>query len=98
MASVQMLKAGGTSNKHYKLITDLLGKNQCTRIDVVFDQYTAKSNKAGKRAKQGASMDLEVKIKGPVTPIPKQWPKYNANPKNKTNLCAFKAERWCQMT
>ena len=42
-------------------------------------------------------MALEVKIKGLAAPIPKQWPKYIANPKNKTNLCAVVAEPWCQM-
>jgi len=53
MALVQMLKAGGRSTfgvlatKHDDLITASLGKNGCTRVDVVFDWYTAKLIKAG---------------------------------------------------
>ena len=53
---------------------------------VVFDQYWDISIKAGERLRRGASSALEIQIGGPATPIPKQWGKYIANPKNKVIL------------
>ena len=64
-----------------------LALNGCHRIDGVFDQYFSLSFKAGERQTRGASIVLEVQIRGTATPVPKQWLKYIANVQNEVNLC-----------
>ena len=63
-------------------------------VHLIFDQYWENSTKGGERQQRGASVGLEVQIGGPATPVPKQWGKYIANPKNKVwlkllNLTSF---------
>ncbi len=100
MAMIQMTKSGAAStfgelvNVYYKKLTSLLGTNGCRRVDVVFDKYIDESTKADERSKRDASDALEVRIRGPATPIPKQWHKFITNPQNKTNLNAFLATSW----
>ena len=92
MAVVQMSKTAGActfgelSEKYYSIFTTPLSLNNCTQVHVVFDQYWDISIKAGERLRRGASSALEIQIRGPATPIPKQWGKYIANPKNKVIL------------
>ena len=103
MASVQMLKTGGASTfgelaeKHFDLFATHFGRNGHARVDVVFDQYRDISIKSGERARRTVSMGLEIKIKTPTTPLPKQWQKYINNPKNMVNLCEFLCRSWCEM-
>ena len=92
MAVVQMSKTAGActfgelSEKYYSIFTTPLSLNNCTQVHVVFDQYWDISIKAGEQLRRGASSALEIQIRGPATPIPKQWGKYIANPKNKVIL------------
>ena len=73
MALVHMTKSFGASTfdemelKYYQLITDPLALNGCHRVDVVFDQYLCLSLNR---------LWSEVQIRGPATPVPKQWLKY----------------------
>jgi len=54
------------------------------------------SIKAVERVRRGSlNTLLEVKIRGPSTPVPKQWGKYIPNPENKGNLCDFLSESSC---
>jgi len=59
------------------------------------DQYFDTSIKAEERLRRGSSSALEVHIRGPSTPVPKQWDKYITNPKNKKNLCDFLTKSIC---
>ena len=79
MALVHITKSFGASTfdemalKYHQLITVPLDLNGCYRVDVVFDQYfSIISIKVGKREKRYESMALEVQIRGPASPVPKQ--------------------------
>ena len=78
MALVHITKSFGASTfdeialKYHQLITVPLDLNGCYRIYVVFDQYFSISIKIGKSEKRYASMALEVQIRGPASPVPKQ--------------------------
>ena len=84
MALVQMMKSGGSSkfgelaNKFYAIATESLLQNGCDRVDIVFDQYRDMSIKSHEHSRRGSSSALEVKIKSPSTPVPKQWPNTSA--------------------
>ena len=56
--------------------------NGCNRAAFVFNQYFSVSINSGKRGERGASMGLDIQIRGPATPVPKQWLKYIANVQN----------------
>ena len=47
--------------------------------------------------KSGERERREVTIHSPTTPVPMQWQKYISSVKNKTNLCAFLEEAWCEI-
>ena len=64
---------------------------------MVFDQYLDDSIKPGERARRGSLSALEVYIRGPATPVPKQWDKYISNPNNKKNLCDFLTLSMCNL-
>ena len=83
MALVHMTTSVGASTfdeialKYYQLSTVPLALNDCHLVDVVFDQYFSLSIKAGEREKRDApNVALGVQIRGPATPVPKQWLKY----------------------
>ena len=82
MALVHMTNSFGASTfdemaiEYYQLITVPLAFNGCHRVDVVFDKYFSISIKAGESEKRDASMASGVQIRGPATPVPKQWLKY----------------------
>lgn len=63
---------------------------------MVFDQNWDLSIKAGERKKRGEASTLEVIIHGESTPVPKQWPTYISNTKNKVSFCAFLTDAWCK--
>ncbi|KAK3696845.1 hypothetical protein QZH41_003454 [Actinostola sp. cb2023] len=102
MAMIQMLKNaneatfGKMATKYFDHFMSLFSPN-CSRIDVVFDQYRNESIKCGERERRGESTSLEVKIYSSSTPVPKQWLKYIGNPRNKLNLMGFLSETWCTM-
>ncbi|CAH1277494.1 Hypp9663, partial [Branchiostoma lanceolatum] len=102
MAMIQAVGAGGTAFfgdlaiLHYRLLTSNFVQ-YCHRVDVVFDQYNKMSIKDGERLRRVRQSSFEVKIQGPTTPIPKQWKKYVANPKNKANLSAYLTQTFCEL-
>ena len=89
MAVIQMSKSAGASTfgelseKYYNNFSAPLISSNCVQVHLVFDQYWENSIKGGEHQRRGASVGLEVQIGGPATPVPKQWGKYVANPKNK---------------
>jgi len=95
MALIHTIKFAGASTfgelaaKYYEIITSYYRQGNCSRIDLVFDQYWDLSIKAGERQRRGEVTTLEVQIHGLSTPVPKQWLKYISNVKNKVRLCAF---------
>jgi len=98
MAMVQMLQTGGASNfgelaaRHYDLIVAPLGQNGCIRVDVVFNRYMPSQSRV-----ENEQMGIIHCFRDPDPPVPRQWSKYIFNPQNKTNLCAFLAETWCNI-
>ena len=103
MAAVQMLKTAGArtfkemGSSYFDGITAPLGKNNCVRVDVVFDRYDkADSIKEGERVRRGAIVGFEVEISGPNTPVPKNWKSFISNPVNKINLQHFLSTMWTE--
>ena len=100
MALVQATKSSGAltfgdlASKYFDVVTSPLKDFDCSRVDVVLDQYWSLSIKNAERMKRGAGSTLEVMINSPATPVPKQWQKYLSNPRNKTNLISFLSETW----
>ncbi|CAB4012975.1 Hypothetical predicted protein [Paramuricea clavata] len=98
MALIQMVKSAGAATfgemagKYFDIITRVLSQNNCSRLDLVFDQYRAMSIKAAERQERGESLSMEIKIHNQNTPVPKQWNKFISNPKNKQNLATFLCE------
>ena len=103
MAVVQMMKSakaatfGELAVKYYDFFTSPLSTRKCKSVHVVFDQYVENSIKSVERSRRGTSSALEVLIRGPHTPVPKQWGKYITNPKNKKNLCDFITNSMCSL-
>ena len=96
IAVIQMSKFTGASTfgelseTYYNIFSAPLFLNNCVQVHVVFDQYWENSIKAGEHQQRGASVGLEMKIGGDATPVPRQWGKYFANPKNKACLKSLK--------
>ena len=92
MAVIQMSKSAGASTfgelseKYYGIFTAPLLSDNCVQVHIIFDQYWERSIKGGERQRRGSTVALEVLIGGPATPVPRQWGKYIANPKNKVWL------------
>ena len=89
MKSASSASFGKMADHYCTHITRMLSQSSCSRVDVVFDQYRKQSIKEGERQKRGQTSSLEVKIYSDSMPIPKQWGKYIANPRNKDNLVDF---------
>ena len=98
MALIQMVKSaeaatfGQMAGKYFDIITQILSQDNCTRVDLVFDQYSTMSIKAAERQERGESLSMEIKIHNQNTPVPNQWKKFISNPKNKRNLATFLCE------
>ena len=88
---------GEMAIKYYEAITSYFRHENCHQVDVVFGQYWHIFIKGDERKQHGEANALEVKIHGESTPVPKQWNKYISNVKNKVGLCAFLAERLCEI-
>ena len=78
MAAVQMIKTAGTPTfgkmaSHYlNTVTVPLGKNNCSRVDIVFDRYDkVDSIKESERRRRGSTSGYEIKIAGPHTAVHK---------------------------
>ena len=103
MAVIQMLKSANAATfgelavKYYNFFTSAMSSRKCKSVHVVFDQYMENSIKSGERSRKGTCSTLEVLIRGPHTPVPKQWNKYITNPKNKTTLCDFITNSMCSL-
>lgn len=95
MAMIQTVKSAGATTfadmvqEYSTIIVRLLSQNNCSRVDLVFDQYKSQSIKSFERQRRGETNAIEVKIQHQNTPIPKQWAKFMSNPKNKKNLAKF---------
>lgn len=83
MGAVQMIKTAGTrtfgemASHYFNTVTALLGKNNCSRIDIVFDRYDkADSIKESEGRRRGSTSGYEIKIAGPHTAVPKNWNAY----------------------
>lgn len=105
MAVVQMVKTAGArtfgelSTNYYNTVTAPLGKSNCNRVDVVFDQLDDKADsiKESERKRRGSSSGYEIRIAGPSTPVPKQWLRYISNLANRTNLQNFLSGAWIKI-
>ena len=68
IALIQMVKSAGAATfgqmagKYFDIITRVLSQNNCTRVDLIFDQYHAMSIKAAERQERGESLSMEIKI------------------------------------
>jgi hypothetical protein len=101
MALIQMRQDAGASTfgelarNIYESILQLFKVGCMKRVDVVFDRYDQElSIKSQERERRHQSQGFEVHISGPNTTLPKQWPKFLSNPKNKANLAAFISKSW----
>ena len=94
MALIQMVKSAGaaTSGQMAGKYFDIITHYNCTRVDLVFDQYRTISIKAAERQERGEILSMEIKIHNQNTPVPNQWKKFISNPKNKQNLATFLCE------
>ena len=92
MAVVQMVKVAGarTFGGAFDTVTTPLRRNNCDRVDVVFDRYDKEDSiKESERRRRALSSGYEVTIANGNTPVPKKWSTYIANPANKTSLQQF---------
>lgn len=68
MAMIQAIRSGGSATfggmveKYCEFIMRTFSQNNCTRLDLVFDQYFPRSIKDGERQRRGQSSSLEIKI------------------------------------
>ena len=97
MAAEQMIKTAGMRTfgemATILTVTTPLGKNNCSRFDIVFDRYDkADSIKESERRRRGSTSGYEIKIAGPHTAVPKNW-----NPLNKINLPRFLGRMWTEI-
>lgn len=78
MAAVQMIKTVGTrtfgkmASHYFNIVTAPLGKNNCSRVDIVFDRYDkVDSIKQSERRRRGSTSGYEIKIAGTHTAVHK---------------------------
>ena len=68
---------GELSEKYFNIFTAPLLSNNWSLTDA------ERLHQGGQRQRRGTYIGLEVQIRGPATPVPREWGKYIANPKNK---------------
>ncbi|KAG1659461.1 Choline transporter-like protein 1 [Nymphon striatum] len=95
MALVQKMRGEGTFSE---LASTLLGSiliegRTCSRIDVVFDVYRARSIKDAERLRRGSSTGTSFKNIAPGHKL-HQWRKFLANSNNKECLVTFLVKEW----
>lgn len=104
MAAVQMIKTAGTStfgkmaSHYFNTVTAPLGKNNCSRVDIVLDRYEKVDSIKESERRRGSTSGYEIKIAGPHTAVPKNWNAYISNPVNKINLQRFLGRIWTEIT
>ena len=82
MALIQMVKSAGAATfgqmagKYFDIITRILSQDNCTRVDLVFDQYRTMSTKAAERQGRGESLSVLQSSLGPL--LSKALPAYHA--------------------
>jgi hypothetical protein len=76
------------------LVGILSQSRSVTSIDLVADQYPEISIKNTERHKRGRDGELVVNISSPEQFCPRQWKKFMANGRNKTNLMNFFVKEW----
>ena len=82
----------------FKSVVTPFRRNECTRIDVVFDRYDVKNSiKGSERERRRQTEGIYINIHGPQTHLPKQWPKFLDDPRNKGNLADFLSTHWCEI-
>ena len=99
MAAVQMIKTAGTStaSHYFNTVTAPLGKNNCSRVDIVLDRYEKVDSIKESERRRGSTSGYEIKIAGPHTAVPKNWNAYISNPVNKINLQRFLGRIWTEI-
>ena len=103
MAAVQMIKTAGTStfgkiaSHYFNTVTAPLGKNNCSRVDIVLDRYEKVHSIKESEHRRGSTSGYEIKIAGPHTAVPKNWNAYISNPVNKINLQRFLGRIWTEI-
>ena len=103
MAAVQMIKKAGTStfekmaSHYFNTVTAPLGKNNCSRVDIVLDRYEKVHSIKESEHRRGSTSGYEIKIAGPHTAVPKNWNAYISNPVNKINLQRFLGRIWTEI-
>ena len=101
---VQMVKVAGArtfgemASRYFDTVTTPLRRNNCDRVDVVFDRYDKEDSvKENQRRRRGLSSGYEVTIANGNTPVPTKWSTYIANPANKTSLQQFLGRMWTEI-
>ena len=103
MAAVQMIKTAGTStfgkmaSHYFNTVTAPLGKNNCSRVDIVLDRYEKVDSIKESERRRGSTSGYEIKIAGPHTAVPNNWNAYISNPVNKINLQRFLGRIWTEI-
>ena len=103
MAAVQMIKTAGTStfgkmaSHYFNTVTAPLGKNNCSRVDIVLDRYEKVDSIKESERRKGSTSGYEIKIAGPHTAVPNNWNAYISNPVNKINLQRFLGRIWTEI-
>ena len=103
MAAVQMIKTAGTrtfgkmASHNFNTVTAPLGKNNCSRVDIVFDRYEKVDSIKESERRRGSTSGYEIKIAGSHTAVPKNWNAYISNPVNKINLQRFLGRIWTEI-
>ena len=104
MAVVQMVKVAGArtfgemASCYFDTVTTPLRRNDCDRIDVVFDRYDKEDSiRESERRRRGFSSGYKVTIANGNTPVPKKWSTYIANPANKMSLQQFLGRMWTEI-
>ena len=105
VAVVQMVKVAGARtfgemafSRYFDTVTTPLRRNNCDRVDVVFDRYDNEDSiKESEHRRRALSSGYEVTIANGNTPVPKKWSSYIANPANKMRLQQFLGRMWTEI-
>lgn len=74
---------GKMASHYFNTVTAPLGKNNCSRVDIVFDRYEKVDSIKESERRRGSTSGYEIKIAGPHTAVPKNWNAYISNPKRR---------------
>ena len=88
---------GKMASHYFNTVTAPLGKNNCSRVDIVFDRYEKVDSIKESERRRGSTSGYEIKIAGPHTAVPKNWNAYISNPVNKINIQRFLGRIWTEI-